>query len=187
MKKWMVVLIIFLLTVPLVMADLPKDEKEETTYKVVYDGARPIDDILKVKASEKSKSELDPYEKSIVLKEETDKVMKKEKYPLSISKDIQTDIKILAYTCDGKKYGLDTDGICGYWISATRDGKEVSTNSPIWISPPPYEAFISESYDEKKNEITVVIKEDSKLAVEQVLQQYVDNQPLGKSIVGTKE
>jgi membrane peptidoglycan carboxypeptidase len=73
-------------------------------------------------------------------------------------------------------------GICGYWIEATRNGKEVYTNSPIWISPPPYEVVVSESLDEKANELTITIKESPKEAVEEILQMYVDMQPLGKGV-----
>jgi hypothetical protein len=199
MKKWIVVLIIACLVVPtIVFAEtlaptkeptkepsikptptLIQTPDENTIYKVIYEGERPIADTLAAKAAEKSKTELDPYEKLIILSSATDTTMKAEKYPLDISKDAKTIIRIEKFLC--------TQEICGYWIQATRDGQEVATNSPVWISPPPYIALISESFDASKNEMTITLKEDPKLAVEQILQRYVDNQPLGKAIVGTKE
>jgi hypothetical protein len=99
--------------------------------------------------------------------------MSVQKYPYKIS---GTEITINKYKCDEKM------GICGYWIKATRNGKEVYTNSPIWISPPPYEVVVSESFDEKANELTVTIKESPKEAIEEVLQMYVNMQPLGKAV-----
>jgi hypothetical protein len=163
MRKFFAVLIIFLLTVPLVFAeDIIGDEP---TVKIIYQGSTPIKNAIDAK-SKSSDS---------ILKEETDKIMKDQKYPYSLVSG-KTEIKIIKYTCDQKM------GICGYWIQATRDGREVYTNSPIWISPPPYEVVVSKSLDSKNNELTVTIKEDPKGAVEQVLQGYVDRQPLGTAV-----
>jgi hypothetical protein len=41
---------------------------------------------------------------------------------------------------------------------------------------------VSESLDEKANELTVTIKESPKEAVEEILQMYVDRQQLGKAV-----
>jgi PKD repeat protein len=152
---------------------------ENTTVKTVWTGATPINASFAAKAAEKSKPELDPYEKATILSTVTDTALKVEKYPLDISPDTKTVIKIEKFRC--------TQEICGYWITATRDGKEIATNSPVWISPPPYEVVVSESFDSVKNEQTITLKEDPKLALMQVLQQYVDRQPVGKAVVGTKE
>lgn len=188
MKKWMVVLVIFLISIPLVFAGSLQGDlggvaapDENTTVKVVYEGNQTITAALVAAAAEKSKTELDTYEKAVVLAVETDKVLAVEKYPYVIEK---TEITILKYRCTGE--------ICGYWIEAYRtnekgEREEVATNSPIWISPPPYEYQVSESFDSVKNEQTVVLKEDPKVAVEQVLQQYVSRQGLGKAVTGTKE
>ena len=156
----------------------PKPD-ENTTIKTVWEGATPIAAAFTAAAQQKSKTELIPYEKSVILATTTDGTLKAEKYPLDISPDKTTVIKIEKYRC--------TAEMCGYWISATRDGKEVATNSPVWISPPPYEVLVSESFDSAKNEQTVTLKEDPKEALMQVLQQYVDRQPVGKAVVGTKE
>ena len=158
----------------------PKPD-ENTTTKIVWQGTTPIAAAFTAKASEKGSTELDAYEKSVVLSTVTDTVLKVEKYPLDISPvtDTKTVIIIEKFRC--------TVDICGYWITATRDGQEVATNSPIWISPPPYEVLVSESFDSAKNEQTVTLKEDPKLAVAQVLQSYCDRQPLGMPVVGTKE
>jgi PKD repeat protein len=142
---------------------------ETTTVKVVYEGTRTISDAITASAATK--------DTAIVLKEETEKVMSAVSFPYNVTKaESQTTFKILKYRCDEKM------GICGYWVEAWRDGKEVYTNSPIWISPPPYEVVVSESFDEKTNEITAIVKEDPKLALEQTLQRYVEMQPLGKAV-----
>jgi len=173
MRKLAAILLIFCLTLPLVFAadveDLlgPEEEKEIPT-RYIYFGATPIKDALTAKSQAPE----------TILKQATDTTMKKEEYPYTIEK---TEIKIIKFRCDDKM------GICGYWVEATRGGREVQTNSPIWISPPPYEVVISEVYDSKVNENVVTIKEDPKLAVERVLQGYVDRQPLGEATVGTKE
>ena len=166
MRKWLSVLFIFLLTVPLVFADdIDPWMEKEPVVKVIYVGPTPIKDAIDAKATDKLS----------ILKTETDKVMKKQEYPYAIGEG-KTEIRILKYKCDDKM------GICGYWISATRDGKEVYTNSPIWISPPPYEVVVSQSYDDKLDETTVTLKEDPKAAVELILHQYVDRQPIGKAV-----
>jgi hypothetical protein len=51
----------------------------------------------------------------------------------------------------------------------------------------PIDILVSESYDDKIDEMTVTLKEDPKAAALQILQAYVDRQPLGKSTTGTKE
>ena len=145
----------------------PKEPDENTTIKVVYEGATPIKDLLSLKTKANA----------VVLKEETEKVMSKVSFPYNVTKEeTKTTFKIVKYRCDEKMQ------ICGYWIEAYRDGKEVYTNSPIWISPPPYQVVVSESFDEKTNEITTTLKEDPKAAVESVLQRYVEMQPLGKAV-----
>ena len=158
MKKILIVILLLCLFIPIaVFADLT----ELTKFNVVYQNSKTILS--------------DSSSKTIA----TDNIMKKEIYPIEISK-MTTSFKIIKYRCDEKMQ------ICGYWIEAFRNGKTVATNSPIWISPPPIEAFISESYDKDSDIVTVTLKEDPKLAVEQVLQMYVDNQPIGTPVIGTK-
>jgi len=163
-RKIIAVLFIFLVSVPLVFAE-DIFEEQGPAVKIIYQGTTAI----KTAIDAKSKSP------EIVLKEETDKIMSVQKYPYSITSG-KTEIKILKYKCD------DKIKMCGYWIEATRDGKGVYTNSPIWISPPPYEIIVSESLDIKTNELTITVKEDPKLAVEEILKGYVDQQPLGKAV-----
>jgi PKD repeat protein len=148
---------------------------ENTTTVVVWSGATPIKDSIDSKA---------PTDDEItILKTATDTEMKKQTYPYDVAAKVDslTTFKILKYRCDEKMR------ICGYWIEGYRDDKTVKTNSPVWISPPPITALISEVYDEKVDVITVTLKEDPKAAVEQILQMYVDNQPIGKPVTGTKE
>jgi len=158
MRKILIVILLLCLFIPIaVFADLT----ELTKFNVVYQNSKTILS--------------DSSSKTIA----TDNIMKKEIYPIEISK-MTTSFKIIKYRCDEKMQ------ICGYWIEAFRNGKTVATNSPIWISPPPIDAFISESYDKDSDIVTVTLKEDPKLAVEQVLQMYVDNQPIGTPVIGTK-
>jgi hypothetical protein len=115
---------------------------------------------------------------SATLASETKKVMATTTFPYDLTQSLTT-TTIEKYRC--------TVDICGYWIRSYRDGQEIETNSPIWISPPPFEAVVSDVDDTIKNEELITLKEDPKLATEQVLQGYVDMQPLGKAVVGTKE
>lgn len=177
-RKAFLIVLIFLLSVPLVFAaelgDIINGEEKYPTVVKVYEGSTAITDSLSSKAD---------AEKPALLATATANTLKEVKYPYEVS---GTEITILKYKCNAE--------ICGYWISATRGGKEVYTNSPIWISPPPYEVVISDVYysDEKMEIPTadskealyekVTLKEDPKLAVELILQQYVDMQPLGKAV-----
>jgi len=171
MKRLTVILLILCLVIPIAVV---ADPTELTSFITVWMGATPIKDSLSTKSS---------AEAVTVLKEATDTVMTKQTYPYSVvtASETGTTFKIIKYRCDEKMQ------ICGYWIEATRAGRQVATNSPVWISPPPVVALVSESYDSKSDTVTTTLKEDPKLAVEQVLQQYVDNQPIGKPIIGTKE
>lgn len=145
----------------------PSTLTELTTTKIVWEGSTPIKDALTLSTSSKE----------AVLKTATETVLKDVKYPYNVSvPESKTEIKILKYKCDEKM------GICGYWIAATRDGQEVYTNSPIWISPPPYKVVVSETYDSKLDETTITLKEDPKAAVEAILHRYVDGQPIGKAV-----
>lgn len=159
----------------------PTQILEETAIpvRVVYQGSTAIRDSLVSKSPTDSTNSL--------LLTATSEALKDVTYPYDIlsskiedTKTVVTVFKIQKSRCDTKSE------VCGYWITATRDGQEVATNSPIWISPPPYIATVSEVYDAIANEKVVTIKEDPKLAVEQILQEYVDGQPLGRATVGTK-
>jgi hypothetical protein len=99
-------------------------------------------------------------------------------FPYNITSGL-TQTKIQKYRC--------TADICWYWIQSYRDGQEIATNSPIGISPPPFEAVISDTDDTIRNEENIVLAENTTMATEQVLQGYVDRQPVGKAVVGTKE
>ena len=129
----------------------------------------------------------DQLQRAVVLTTETRKALTAEKLPLAVSApETRTEIRIMAYSCDARRYRLDGDA-CGYWITATRNGEEVATNSPIWLSGDvPYHVLVSEVYDEKTNELTQTVKEDPLGSVLQILSGYVDRQPLGKAVVGTQ-
>jgi PKD repeat protein len=145
--------------------------------RIVYQGSTAIRDSIMGKASANAE-----------LSTATTAALKDVKYPYDISTSKVEETKTVVTTFKVQKFRCDTKmQICGYWIEATRDGVEVQVNSPIWISPPPYEVVVSEVYDALAKENVVTIKEDPKVAVEMVLQGYVDRQPLGKATVGTKE
>jgi PKD repeat protein len=143
---------------------------ETTTVRVVYQGNTTIKDSLASKAPTTSDA--------VILKTATESVMSKVTYPYNVTKEeTKTTFRVVKYRCDEKM------PVCRYWIEAWRDGKEVATNCPIVFYPAPYEAMISEAYDEKTNEVTVTLKEDPKLAVQQRIQRIVDDLPLGKAKV----
>jgi len=165
-QKLSAVLIIFLISVPFVFAvDLLPDEEKQPIVVIVRQGSTAITDSLSAKSA---------AEKPSVLAKATDTKLKDERYPYLVA---GSEVTILKYRC--------TSEICGYWISCSRAGKEVKTNSPVWISPPPYEVVVSETYDSKTNIQTVTLREDPKAAAEEVLRGYCDRQPLGKAITGT--
>jgi hypothetical protein len=176
MKRIIALFLIFLISIPFVFAaELSESITDKTIVKIIWSGPTPIKDAISTKAP--------TDDETTILKTATDTEMKKQTYPYDVAAkvDSSTTFKILKYRCDNKM------GICGYWIEAYRGGKTVKTNSPVWISPPPITALVSEVYDEKVDTITVTLKEDPKLAVEQILQRYVDDLPIGTPITGTKE
>jgi len=143
-----------------------------TTYTKVYTGSTPIKNILTSKGSQK--------EKVSVLKEETNKLMTVEKYPLTLdTKSVEKVLKIERYKCDS--------GSCRYWIYASRGGQEVAIDNPVIISPPQTDVVVSEVYDDKTDTMTVTLKEDPRAAVQEILQRLADDTPLGNSKIGTKE
>ena len=171
MKRALIIFLILLLIFGGVAYAAPG---ELTKFVTVWSGATPIKDSLTAKSVSQQVS---------ILKTATDTEMKKLAYPYEVRPpaESKTTFKIIKFRCDEKMQ------ICGYWLEAFRDGKTVATNSPVWISPPPITALVSEVYDSKSDTITTTVKEDPKLAIEQVLQAYVDRQPIGKPIIGTKE
>ena len=148
---------------------------ENTTYQTVIEGNDEITQALIGKT---------PYEKSVILSDKTDKELKPVKFPFTY-KIKDSEIAFDNYCCK-----LD-EGICGYWIQAYRivGGQRVPVyaNSPIWISPPPFEVTISESYTLATNTLTTTIKEDLRGAITSVIQRHVDNQPLGTPITRVYE
>jgi PKD repeat protein len=144
---------------------------EEIPVRVVYEGATPIKDAL---VSKSSGDKTESIGKAIEIE------MKKQVYPYTISNSI-TNITIVKCRYDSKMQTM------GYWIEATRGGREVAVDNPIWIVPAPYEIVVNETYDNIANEKVITIREDPKEAVEIVLTRYVDMQSIGKAIVGTKE
>ena len=162
--RWVVVVMLVCLLIHFVFAaDLMDglEEKEPTIIKK-YEGSTAITDSLSTKLTE---------EKSFVLASATDTVLKDEKYPYVVA---GSEVTIQKYKCGAE--------MCGYWLSCTRGGKEVYTNSPVWISPPPYIIVVSEVFDSKANTQTITLKEDPKGAAERVLTSYCDKQPLGKAV-----
>ncbi len=150
------------------------DIRENIT--VVKSGSTAISAALAVKSTYP--------EKVALLSSATKTALSTVSYPYSVN-DSSTSITIIKYRC--------TSEMCGYWVTATRGGQEVATNSPIWISPPPYLVVVSEVETSSKTvdsvktvEKTVTVREDPKAAAESILLMYAGMQPLGKAVVGTK-
>ena len=144
-------------------AGLGDGEEMQPTTIIQYQGSRAITDSIASKSPTASEE--------AILTVATKAVLKDVKYPYLVA---GSEVTILKSKC--------TDEICGYWVSCTRGGKEVYTNSPVWISPPPYEVVVSDVFDEKANTQTITLKEDPKAAAEEVLKGYCDRQPLGKAV-----
>lgn len=148
---------------------------ENTTYQTVISGSSELTTLIEGK---------DPYQKSVILANKTDKLLKPVKFPFTY-KIKNSEIQFDSYCCK-----LD-EGLCGYWISAYRiiDGQRVpvKTDSPIWISPPPFEVTVSESYALATNTLTTTIKEDLRGAITGVIQGYADRQPLGAPVTRAYE
>jgi hypothetical protein len=195
LKFLIIALIVVSVSVPVAYADDVADLIDiHPKIVTAYEGATPVKDVIDTKIAEEisvktgikvAKEELT---KEQIASTSVDKVpylglaakavMEKEKYPYVIEKTTITIIK--------SRFDEPTQTMW-YWISATRDGQEVAVDNPIWVYPAPKDVVVSEVKDDLKNEITITYKEDPKAAVEEVLRQYVDRQPLGKATVGTKE
>ena len=148
---------------------------ENTTYQTVISGSSELTTLIAGK---------DPYVKSVILANATDKDLKPVKFPFTY-KIKNSEIQFDSYCCK-----LD-EGLCGYWIQAYRiiDGQRVpvKTDSPIWISPPPFEVTVSESYTLATNTLTTTIKEDLRGAITSVIQRYADMQSLGTPVTRMHE
>lgn len=142
---------------------------DKTTYNVVYTGSTAIKAALAAKTQ--------PAADIIKVAIETE--LTKESFPLYL-KATNTDFTIDKYRCTLEK--------CGYWITATRNKQEVAINNPVWLVNGnfPFHTLVSQSEDTKANTVTITVKEDIKGAIWQILSEYVDRQPLGKSVMGTK-
>ena len=206
--KFLIVAVILLaIIVPVVFAEDIISALSHPTINVVYDGATPIKDAIdtKVQDAEVAKGELlvsDPLAdtksldvdkpKELGLAVET--IMTNETYPYIIPTEVskeepiegETKVPVTEITIIKARYDEETTTMW-YWISATRDGQEVAVNNPVWIYPAPKDIIVSEVLDEKTNVMTITRKEDPKAATEKILREYVDQQPIGKAIVGTKE
>jgi len=142
---------------------------DKTTYNIVYTGSTAI----KAALAAKTQSPAD------ILKAAVETELTKESFPLSL-KTTSTDFTIDKYRCTVEK--------CAYWITASREGKSVSVNNPIWLMNGnfPFHTLVSEIEDTKVNTVTITVKEDPKGAIWKILSDYVDRQPIGKSTIGTK-
>lgn len=163
-QKLLAILFILSLSIPLAFAaDLLLDGEElQPTVIIKYQGSRAITDSLSAKSA---------GEKASVLTSATKDALKDVRYPYTVA---DSELTILKSKC--------TDEVCGYWVSCTRKGEEVYTDSPVWISPPPYEVVVSDVFDDKAFTQTITLKEDPKAAAEEVLKGYCDRQPLGKAV-----
>ncbi len=162
MKK---LLLVFLIAVAVVIPAVSAID-ENTKISIVFTGESPIKTAIAAKT----------LTTADIIKTETETVMADEKYPVVISSSVSID----KYRCEKEK--------CAYWITATRDGKEVAVNNPIWLMNDnvPFHVLVSEIEDTKTNTLTITVKEDLKGSVFQILQAYADRQPIGKPTIGTK-
>lgn len=160
MKLVYVLVVALLLAVPAMAFD------ENTKINVVFTGDTPLSSLLTSKDANRE----------TILKTATVDTFTLEKYPLAIS----TTVTIDKFRCEKEK--------CAYWITATRGGKEVAVNNPIWLmnSNVPFHVIVSEVEDTKTNTLMITVREDLKGSVFQILQDCADRQPLGKLITGTK-
>jgi hypothetical protein len=144
----------------------PTFEPIEPKLEITYQGATPLSASLAAKA-----------DKRTLLRTATVTAMAAEKYPLVVSSTVTID----RYRCDDEK--------CGYWITASRGGRPVAVNNPIWLvnGNAPYHTVVSEYMDTKTNTQYVTVREDVKGALIQILTDYADRQPIGAPKVGTKE
>lgn len=164
MKRKLIIVIIALAL--LVVGVLAYSYSENTTIIVRYQGPTRITDMI---------NSNDSSQTARILTSESDLVMKFVTFPYTLP---GTEITVNKYRCDFTK------NFCGFCINATRSGQEVATQSPVWISPPPYLVTVSESYDSNKDELTVTLKEDPIESTKNVLQRYVSGRPLGKRTAG---
>lgn len=157
------VVLLLLAIAPVVAID------DKTTYNIVYTGSTAIKAALAAKTQ--------PAADIIKVAVETE--LTKESFPLYL-KATNTDFTIDKYQCTVEK--------CAYWITATRDGKAISVNNPIWLMNGnfPFHTLVSEIEDTKINTVTITVKEDPKGAIWKILSDYVDRQPIGTSSIGTK-
>jgi len=143
---------------------------ENTTYQTVIEGSSELTNLIAGK---------DPYAKAVALANATDKGLKPVKFPFTY-KIKNSEIQFDNYCCNL------AIGQCGYWIAAYRiiGGQRVPvyTDSPVWISPPPFEVTISESYALATNTVTATVKEDLRGAITSVIQGHADLQPLGTPV-----
>jgi hypothetical protein len=162
-QKLFIIILIFMVSIPLVFAaDLPLQDDIGPTTIVIRQGSTAITDSLASKSD---------GQKSAILTTATATALKDTKYPYLVS---GTELTISKSKCTGET--------CGYWVSCTRSGKEVKTNSPVWISPPPYEVVVSDVIDTKANTEAITLKENPKQAAEEALTGYCDRQPIGKAV-----
>ena len=164
MKRKLIIVIIALAL--LVVGVLAATLSENTTFITKYQGSTRITDMINSNDSSATAG---------ILTSESDRIIKLVTFPYTLP---GTEITVNSYRCDFTK------NYCGFCINATRDGQEVATHSPIWISPPPYLVTVSESYDSNKDELTTTLKEDPVESTKNVLQRYVDMRPLGKRTAG---
>jgi len=196
MKKFVVVGTVLMLCFLVSLISAGSETTNGTPIIIVqYNGSTPISDALATGVLAQNLYTIDPKiaappnghqvslpvpaDSATILKQATDNIMSVQDYPYDITNG-STVITVNTYTCN------DNTQLCGYWIYATRDGKEVATNSPIWISPPPYQVVESDVIDTVTNTEILTVREDPVGAVNRVLQYYVDMQPLGRTIIGTQ-
>lgn len=202
-KILVIALAVLMIAVPVAYAEDIIGAFAEPTVKVVYEGGTPIKDSIDAKiAVENAKwfwETKNPVDNITEYGRAAEVVMVPLHYPYVVEQKTKAEpIKDGEPTKEDPKQPAsevtiiktrfdESTRTMWYWISATRDGQEVAVDNPVWVYPAPKDVVVSKVKDEGKNEITVTLKEDPKGAVEKVLQDYADRQPIGLAVTGTKE
>jgi hypothetical protein len=174
-SRWLIVAAALLLVIsPAVQAGLP-------TISVIYSGNTTIKDALVLKSTDADRA---TYISGIIGDN-----LKPIKFPYFVSDDKLTSdktvIAVNGYRCNNATPPRNEPAnTCGYWIAATKNKKEVQTNSPIWIYPSPYQ-YVTVATNSTANTVTYTISENPQAAFEQMMIEYVRSRPVGKATTGT--
>lgn len=131
----------------------------------------------------------DSIEDAAVIGEEVKPIMEVVQYPYTFAKTEvvnSTETVTTNITIQKLRYDENTTTMW-YWVNATRNGKEIATDSPIWIYPAPISVLVSQDIETISGNVTLILREDPKVSAEIMLMQIVNQFPIGNATVGTRE